>query len=68
MGGTMITETVFGFNGIGSFAVNEVLNREYNAVMAVALLWAAIFVVVNLLIDVAYAFADPRVAFEGEPA
>jgi len=48
--------------------VVAVLNREYNAVMAVALLWALIFVVVNLLIDVAYAFADPRVAFEGEPA
>jgi ABC-type dipeptide/oligopeptide/nickel transport system permease component len=68
LGGTMITETVFAFNGVGRFAVEAVLNREYNAVMAVALLWAAVFVVVNLLIDVAYAFADPRVAFQGEPA
>lgn len=64
LGGTMITETVFSVSGIGRFAVEAVLNRWYDAVMGVALLWAALFVVVNLCIDVAYAFADPRVAFE----
>jgi len=65
LGGTMITETIFSVNGVGRFAVSSVLNRQYDAVMGVALLWAAIFVVVNLLIDFAYAFADPRIAFEG---
>ena len=66
LGGTMITETLFSFRGIGSYAVWSIANRQYNAVMGVALLWAATFVLVNLVIDVAYAFADPRVAFEGE--
>jgi len=65
LGGTMITETVFSVGGIGRFAVEAVINRWYDAVMGVALLWAVVFVVVTLLIDIAYAFADPRVAFEG---
>jgi len=64
LGGTMITETVFSFNGVGRFAVEAVINRWYDAVMGVALLWAAVFVVVTLCIDMAYAFADPRVVFE----
>jgi peptide/nickel transport system permease protein len=66
LGGTMITEKVFSFNGVGRFAVDAVLNRWYDAVMAVTLLWAVVFVLVNLSIDLAYAFADPRVAFEKE--
>jgi peptide/nickel transport system permease protein len=65
LGGAMITETVFSVSGVGRLAVQAVSNRWYDAVMGVTLLWAAIFVVVNLCIDVAYAFADPRVAFEG---
>ncbi|KPJ52561.1 MAG: hypothetical protein AMS16_06220 [Planctomycetes bacterium DG_58] len=64
LGGTMITETVFSVNGLGRFAVEAVMNRWYDAVMGVALLWAVVFVVVNLCIDTAYAFADPRVVFE----
>jgi peptide/nickel transport system permease protein len=64
LGGTMITETVFSVSGVGRFAVEAVVNRWYDAVMGVALLWAAVFVAVNLAIDVAYAFADPRVAFD----
>ena len=44
--------------GVGRFAVEAVINRWYDAVMGVALLWAAVFVVVNLLIDTAYAGAE----------
>jgi peptide/nickel transport system permease protein len=65
LGGTMITEKVFSFNGVGRFAVDAVLNRWYDAVMGVTLFWAVVFVLVNLAIDLAYAFADPRIAFEG---
>ncbi len=64
LGGAMITETMFSINGVGRFAVEAVLYRWYDAVMAVTLLWAAIFVLVNLAIDLAYALADPRVRFE----
>jgi len=68
LGGTMITEKLFSFNGVGRFAVDAVLNRWYDAVMGVTLLWAVVFVLVNLSIDVAYAWADPRVAFEESTA
>jgi peptide/nickel transport system permease protein len=64
LGGAMITETVFSFNGIGRLAVEAVINRWYDAVMGVTLLWAVVFVGVNLTIDVAYALVDPRVTFE----
>ena len=64
LGGAMITETVFSFNGIGRLAVEAVINRWYDAVMGVTLLWAVVFVGVNLAIDVAYALVDPRVTFE----
>ena len=64
LGGAMITETVFSVNGLGRFAVEAVMNRWYDAVMAVTLLWGVIFVLVNLAIDAAYAAADPRIRFE----
>lgn len=63
MGGTMITETVFSFRGLGQFAVEAVRNRWFDAVMAVALVWAVIFVLVNLVVDLCYARLDPRVNF-----
>ena len=64
LGGAMITETLFSVNGVGRFAVDAVRYRWYDAVMAVTLLWAAIFVLVNLAIDLTYALVDPRVRFE----
>jgi len=65
MGGTVITETVFGFVGVGALAVEAILNRWYSAIMAVAMLWAVIFVLVNLLVDVLYVVLDPRVRLAG---
>ncbi len=66
MGGTVITETIFGFVGLGAFAVEAIFNRWYSAIMAVAMLWAVIFVVVNLVVDVLYVVLDPRVRLTGE--
>ena len=68
MGGTVITETVFGFVGLGAFAVEAILNRWYSAIMAVAMLWGIIFVVVNLAVDVLYVLLDPRIRLTGEEA
>jgi ABC-type dipeptide/oligopeptide/nickel transport system permease component len=68
LGGTVITETVFGFVGLGAFAVEAILNRWYSAIMAVAMLWGIIFVVVNLAVDVLYVLLDPRIRLTGEEA
>ena len=68
LGGTVITETVFGFVGLGAFAVEALLNRWYSAIMAVAMLWAVIFVAVNLVVDLLYVLLDPRIRLAGEEA
>lgn len=61
LSGAVITETVFSYQGLGQFAVEAITNRWYDAVMAVAMLWAVIFVCANFLVDVSYSFLDPRV-------
>ncbi len=59
--GAVITETVFAWPGIGRLAVNSVGTRDYPVVQAAVLFIAAIFVLINFLIDCSYAMIDPRV-------
>jgi ABC-type dipeptide/oligopeptide/nickel transport system permease component len=59
--GAFFTENVLGINGIGKFMVEEVHTRDYNVVMAFVLLTTLLFVLANLLTDIALALLDPRV-------
>lgn len=61
LGGALITEVIFAWPGIGRLAVQALQNRDFPLVQAVVLLAAAVFVVVNLLTDLAYAALNPRV-------
>jgi peptide/nickel transport system permease protein len=61
LGGAVITETVFGWPGIGRLAVESVLQRDFPVVQVVVLLTAAVFVVVNQLVDLVYVWLDPRI-------
>ncbi len=61
LGGAVLTETVFGWPGLGKYTVDSVLRRDFHAVQGSLLLMATTFVVVNLLVDVLYAFLDPRI-------
>jgi peptide/nickel transport system permease protein len=61
LGGALITETIFGWPGIGRLAVQAIQNRDFPLVQAIVLLAAAVFVAVNLLVDLAYAALNPRV-------
>jgi len=63
MAGTVIAETVFGYPGIGRFLVQSILSRDYPAVQGVVLVIAVSYVIVNLLVDLAYAVLDPRVSY-----
>jgi len=63
MAGTVIAETVFGYPGIGRFLVQSILSRDYPAVQGVVLVIAVSYVLVNLLVDLAYAVCDPRVSY-----
>ncbi|MEV6555712.1 ABC transporter permease [Nocardia sp. NPDC051756] len=61
LGGALVTETVFNLPGIGQLAVNSVQDSDLPVMMAVVLLAAAAVVVANIVVDVVYAFIDPRV-------
>jgi peptide/nickel transport system permease protein len=59
-GGTAVVETVFSRDGIGRLTVNAVLARDINVIQGVVLLVGATYAAVNLLVDIAYGFIDPR--------
>lgn len=60
-GGTIISETVFSIPGISSLLINAVKVRDVPVVMGTVIIVAIIVAVINLLIDIIYAFIDPRV-------
>jgi ABC-type dipeptide/oligopeptide/nickel transport system permease component len=61
LAGAVLTETIFSWPGIGSFAVSAALKRDYPALLGVTLIVAVIYVLVNLLVDVIYGLVDPRI-------
>jgi peptide/nickel transport system permease protein len=61
IGGAVITETVFGLPGVGNLVVNAVLRRDYPVIQGALLVIAAIYVLINFLIDLLYMVVDPRV-------
>ena len=63
LAGTVITETVFGWDGIGRLLVESIEKRDYPVTQACVLVVALSYVLVNLATDVLYRFADPRVKF-----
>lgn len=64
VGGSYITETVFGWPGIGRLGVNAIFQRDYAVVMGVTMLSSLIVVLANVATDVAYAFINPRIRYE----
>jgi peptide/nickel transport system permease protein len=60
LGANVLVERVFAWPGVGSYALDSLLSLDYAPVQGFMLVMAAIFVVVNLLVDVAYALVDPR--------
>lgn len=63
IGGAIVTETVFGLPGIGNLVVSAVLRRDYPVIQGALLAVAAIYVLINLLIDLIYTLVDPRVRY-----
>ncbi|WP_151547661.1 MULTISPECIES: ABC transporter permease [unclassified Corynebacterium] len=60
IGGSVVTEAVFGRAGIGALTVNAVSNRDTPVLMAIVVLAAALFVLINLIVDLCYPLLDPR--------
>jgi peptide/nickel transport system permease protein len=63
LGGLVVTETVFTLNGLGRFMVDAILHRDIPVVQTMVLLTAFIIVFVNLMIDLFYAWLDPRISY-----
>ncbi len=61
LGGAVLTESVFSINGMGKYMVDSIKNRDYPVVQGGVLLLALTFSVVNLLVDILYAYVDPRI-------
>lgn len=64
LGGTLVTEVVFRWPGIGGLAYDSIMERDYQVVLGVVLLVAVIFIVINLLVDLSYTFFDPRIRYD----
>ncbi len=61
LNGAVLTETIFGWDGLGRYALEGILKRDYPVIMGVVLFGALIFVSINLVVDISYHFLDPRV-------
>jgi peptide/nickel transport system permease protein len=64
LAGAILTETIFAWPGMGRWIVNAIVSRNFPVVQAGVLVFALIFVLVNLLVDVSYGWLDPRIHYE----
>ncbi|SFZ86686.1 peptide/nickel transport system permease protein [Devosia enhydra] len=62
LGGSILVETIFAIPGMGQYLFDSITNRDYPVIQAIVLMAAAVVVFVNMLVDIAYARADARVA------
>jgi len=63
LGGTVILESIFSIPGVGRLFLEAVTNRDYTQVQAIILFYALVFVVMNLIVDIMYAWLDPRIKY-----
>lgn len=66
LGGALLTESVFSWPGIGKFTVDCILKSDFPVVQGIVLLVAVIFVTINLIADLAYAYLDPRIKYSSK--
>lgn len=64
IGGAVITETIFGWPGMGQLAVTSAIGRDYPLIMGVTVIVAAVVIAANLAVDLAYGWLDPRIRYE----
>lgn len=62
--GTFVTELIFGIPGMGKYFVTSITNRDYPVIMGTILLYAVFLVVANLIVDIVYAYLDPRIRYD----
>ncbi len=63
LGGAVLTETVFGWPGMGQLLVESIFSRDYAMVQGIVLVFSCLFILTNLLVDLCYALIDPRIHY-----
>jgi peptide/nickel transport system permease protein len=63
LGGAVLTESVFGWPGLGLLLVDSIFARDYPVVQGIVLTFSALFILTNLLVDLLYAYVDPRIQY-----
>ena len=64
LGGAVFVEVVFAWPGLGRLLVEAILFRDYPVVQGIVLIFASIFILINLLVDISYAYLDPRIRYQ----
>jgi ABC-type dipeptide/oligopeptide/nickel transport system permease component len=64
LGGSIVTETVFAYPGIGKMLIDGIFARDYPMIQGAVLVYALIFTFLNLLVDMTYGYVDPRIHYE----
>ena len=63
IGGVVVTESVFNIPGLGRLVVDAILKRDYPIIQGLILFFSFLYIVLNLLIDIAYTLLDPRIRY-----
>jgi len=63
LGGAVLTETVFGWPGMGQLLVESIFARDYSMVQGIVLIFSAFFILTNFLVDLSYVLIDPRIHY-----
>jgi ABC-type dipeptide/oligopeptide/nickel transport system permease component len=64
LGGAVLTETVFAWPGLGRLIVDSILARDYPVIQGAILIFGLLYIFVNLVVDLIYAFVDPRIRYD----
>ena len=64
LGGSVVTETVFAWPGVGQLLIQSINARDFPMIQACIILLSAVFVLVNLVVDILYMFIDPRISYK----
>jgi len=64
LGGAVLTETVFAWPGLGRLIVDSILARDYPMIQGVILIFGLLYILVNLVVDLIYAYVDPRIRYD----
>ncbi|MDR3575396.1 MAG: ABC transporter permease [Anaerolineaceae bacterium] len=63
LGGAVITESIFGLPGMGTLSINSIQGRDYPVIQGTTLFIVLVYLFVNLLVDISYAYVDPRIRY-----